>query len=73
VGSTPIGSTNLFKGLDIVRPLETFPGLLIVRILSECFSLPGGLSSGVVFGEFVERETISSCFVSSLELISPLS
>jgi hypothetical protein len=32
VGSTPIGSTNFFKGLDIVRPLETFPGLPIVRI-----------------------------------------
>src|SRR4029077_947121 len=25
-------STNFFKGLDIVRPLETFPGLPIVRI-----------------------------------------
>jgi hypothetical protein len=41
VGSTPIGSTNLFKGLDIVRPLETCPGLLIVRIFVRMFSTPG--------------------------------
>src|SRR5262245_41663241 len=38
VGSTPIGSTNPFKGLDAVRPLETLPELPIVRM----FSLPGG-------------------------------
>lgn len=42
VGSTPIGSTNIFKGLDIVRPLETYPELLIVRILVRIFSNPGG-------------------------------
>src|SRR5262245_60072638 len=38
VGSTPIGSTNPFKGLDAVRPLETLPELPIVRM----FSTPGG-------------------------------
>jgi hypothetical protein len=32
VGSTPIGSTNFFKGLDTVQPLETLPELPIVRI-----------------------------------------
>jgi hypothetical protein len=32
VGSTPIGSTNLFKGLDNVPPLETLPELPIVRM-----------------------------------------
>jgi hypothetical protein len=34
MGSTPIGSTKIFKGLDNVRPLETFPELPIVRIIS---------------------------------------
>ena len=42
VGSTPIGSTNLFKGLDTVRPLETFPGLPIVRIFVRMFSISSG-------------------------------
>jgi hypothetical protein len=32
VGSTPFGSTNIFKGLNILRPLETLPELPIVRI-----------------------------------------
>jgi hypothetical protein len=42
VGSTPIGSTNFFKGLDTVRPLETFQGLPVLRIFVRMFSLPGG-------------------------------
>jgi len=42
VGSTPIGSTNFFKGFDNVRPLETFPGLPIVRIFVRMFLIPGG-------------------------------
>jgi hypothetical protein len=37
VGSTPIGSTKFFKGLDNVRPLETFPGLPFVRIFVRMF------------------------------------
>jgi hypothetical protein len=31
----------LFKGLDTVRPLETLPGLSIVRIFVRMFSIPG--------------------------------
>jgi hypothetical protein len=42
VGSTPIGSINLFKGLETVPPLETFPGLPIVRIFVRMFLIPGG-------------------------------
>ena len=42
VGSTPIGSTNFFKGLDDVRPLETLPELPFVRIFVRMFSTPGG-------------------------------
>jgi hypothetical protein len=34
----PAASTNFFKGLDIVRPLETLPELPIVQM----FSLPAG-------------------------------
>ena len=52
VGSTPIGSTKFFKGLDIVRPLDTLPELPIVRMLSECFQLPA----------VIEVTVVGSCF-----------
>jgi len=35
-------SINLFKGLETVPPLETFPGLPIVRIFVRMFLIPGG-------------------------------